>query len=163
MKFPVTFSNSLVRAAISGQPIQDVTEEAAQAEALPRNWTDDEPGWDLDEHGYLTPAGLYADESGDDSPECWVWWEEKRQVGVVYTAREALILWWEYIQNRPIQPSDCSSCLEGGIPRNECPQSKRECGHHCNHAWSHEHCCWCDQEVGEEEQVAASKPTSPQG
>jgi hypothetical protein len=27
-----------------------------------------------------------------------------------------------------------------------CPQSKRPCGHHCNHVWSHEICCWCGKE-----------------
>lgn len=30
----------------------------------------------------------------------------------------------------------------------ECPNSKRSCGHHCNHSWSHEHCHWCDKEWG---------------
>ena len=79
------------------QRIQDITEEHARAEGLPRNWTDGEPGWNPNEHGYLTPAGCYADESGDDSPECWVWWKGRREIGVVYTAREALQLWWDHI------------------------------------------------------------------
>lgn len=88
---------SLEVTEIRVQRIQDITEEDARAEGLPRNWTDGEPGWNPDEHGYLTPAGCYADESGDDSPECWVWWKGRREVGVVYTAREAFQLWWGYI------------------------------------------------------------------
>lgn len=45
--------------------------------------------------------------------------------------------------------SDCSSCGEE-MPLNECPKSKKVCGHHCNHAWSHETCCWCGEEFGED-------------
>lgn len=41
-----------------------------------------------------------------------------------------------------INTTECVSCNEG-LPLNECPQSKRPCGHHCNHSWSHEECCWC--------------------
>jgi hypothetical protein len=44
---------------------------------------------------------------------------------------------------------DCASCGEG-MPRNECPDSKRDCGHHCNHSWSHEECCWCGRVWGED-------------
>lgn len=36
----------------------------------------------------------------------------------------------------------CSACGEQ-CPRNECPASPLRCGHHCNHSWSHEICCWC--------------------
>ena len=43
---------------------------------------------------------------------------------------------------------DCSSCGEN-MPKNECPNSKRPCGHHCNHSWSHDVCCWCGQAWGE--------------
>lgn len=42
--------------------------------------------------------------------------------------------------------NDCVSCSEG-IERNECPSSKRECGHHCNHIWPQEACCWCGLEL----------------
>jgi hypothetical protein len=54
------------------------------------------------------------------------------------------------------QPSDsnldkeCISCGENA-PKNECPKSKRDCGHHCNHSWSHDECCWCGKEWGEGE------------
>jgi len=44
---------------------------------------------------------------------------------------------------------ECISCSEG-LEQNECPQSKRVCGHHCNHSWSHDQCCWCNKEFGEE-------------
>lgn len=44
---------------------------------------------------------------------------------------------------------DCTACGEES-QKNECPNSKRPCGHHCNHSWSHDECCWCG-EVFEEE------------
>jgi hypothetical protein len=44
--------------------------------------------------------------------------------------------------------SDCSSCRMD-MMRGECRKSKRECRHHCNHAWSHDKCCWCGEEFGE--------------
>lgn len=36
----------------------------------------------------------------------------------------------------------CSSCAEDK-PRGECSASKRDCGHHCNHSWNQDECCWC--------------------
>lgn len=45
---------------------------------------------------------------------------------------------------------ECASCGEGNPP-NECPKSKRPCGHHCNHSWSHASCDWCGEEFGEDE------------
>lgn len=38
--------------------------------------------------------------------------------------------------------NECSSCGESDL-LNECPNSEKDCGHHCNHSWSHEACCWC--------------------
>ena len=42
---------------------------------------------------------------------------------------------------------ECISCAEDPDIDNyndyKCPKSKRPCGHHCNHLWSHEECCWC--------------------
>ena len=35
-------------------------------------------------------------------------------------------------------------------PPNECPNSQRPCGHHCNHSWSHDSCCWCGKEFSED-------------
>ena len=47
-----------------------------------------------------------------------------------------------------LPPPDCSSCGEG-IPKLECQKSERPCGHHCNHSWSDDECCWCGAEFGE--------------
>lgn len=44
----------------------------------------------------------------------------------------------------------CIACEEED-PKHLCPQSKRECGHHCNHWWTHDECCWCSEEVPIEE------------
>lgn len=48
----------------------------------------------------------------------------------------------------------CDSCEEDPEPDNpedvdnyKCPNSKRPCGHHCNHIWSHDTCCWCGIEL----------------
>lgn len=44
--------------------------------------------------------------------------------------------------------ADCVGC-ESGEPREACPRSRRPCGHHCNHSWSHDMCHWCGEEWGE--------------
>ena len=53
----------------------------------------------------------------------------------------------------PAEGGECDTCGEGGFPQNECPESKRPCGHHCNHVWTHDQCDWCgkhfDAEGGE--------------
>lgn len=46
--------------------------------------------------------------------------------------------------------NDCSTCYEG-LPQSECPKSERECGHHCNHSWNQEHCCWCGKTFYEQQ------------
>lgn len=43
---------------------------------------------------------------------------------------------------------ECASC--GELPKNDCKESKRPCGHHCNHSWTHDKCCWCGKEFGDE-------------
>lgn len=40
----------------------------------------------------------------------------------------------------------CHSCGEQCCPPNECPKSKRSCGHHCNCSWTQDVCCWCGEE-----------------
>lgn len=45
---------------------------------------------------------------------------------------------------------ECVSCDEEA--EEKCSQSKRACGHHCNHVWSHCECCWCGMEFGEIEE-----------
>ena len=50
----------------------------------------------------------------------------------------------------PSDIDECGSCAED-IPKNECPKSKRPCGHHCNCSWTQDICCWCKIEIGESE------------
>ena len=38
---------------------------------------------------------------------------------------------------------ECGSCGEDGTDINECPKSKRPCGHHCNCSWTQDVCHWC--------------------
>jgi len=47
-----------------------------------------------------------------------------------------------------LDPLGCVSCGED-MPLNECTNSKRECGHHCNHSWEQDECCWCGKKFGE--------------
>jgi hypothetical protein len=42
-----------------------------------------------------------------------------------------------------VDPDNCFTCGEGSYPENECPKSKRPCGHHCNCSWTQDECCWC--------------------
>ena len=44
--------------------------------------------------------------------------------------------------------SVCTSCEEE-LPEDECSESRRSCGHHCNHSWNQDQCCWCKKEFGE--------------
>lgn len=45
---------------------------------------------------------------------------------------------------------DCYTCGDASFPEGECPESKRPCGHHCNHVWTSDRCHWCGVEFGEE-------------
>lgn len=48
---------------------------------------------------------------------------------------------------------DCLTCTEWPDKEaldKECPASPLECGHHCNHSWTEDVCCWCNKEFGEE-------------
>jgi hypothetical protein len=48
-----------------------------------------------------------------------------------------------------IEGDECGSCVER-FDRNECPQSKRWCGHHCNHVLTHDACDYCGGRYEEE-------------
>lgn len=48
---------------------------------------------------------------------------------------------------------ECISCEEEISKNEECPESKRTCGHHCNHSLSHDECCWCGVEWGEDGKI----------
>jgi hypothetical protein len=56
--------------------------------------------------------------------------------------------------------SECLSC--GEVDVDVCPASRRPCGHHCNHSWTHDNCCWCDKEWGEESEQYAQPLVSPE-
>lgn len=56
-----------------------------------------------------------------------------------------------------IEGDECGSCIEG-FPRNECPKSKRWCGHHCNHVLTQDACDWCGGHYEEDEWVAQEPP-----
>jgi predicted Zn-dependent protease with MMP-like domain len=50
-----------------------------------------------------------------------------------------------------IEQDDCITC--GGSSdavQDRCRKSKRACGHHCNHIWTHDICHWCGLEIGDE-------------
>lgn len=42
---------------------------------------------------------------------------------------------------------ECATCGEIEGVEGECPESQRPCGHHCNHIWTHDACCWCKVEL----------------
>ncbi len=45
---------------------------------------------------------------------------------------------------------ECLTCGELDGVEGECPNSKRPCGHHCNHVWDADICHWCGAEVNED-------------
>jgi hypothetical protein len=53
----------------------------------------------------------------------------------------------KFYQETDTLDEECISC--GEEAEEKCSKSKRSCGHHCNHSWSHEECCWCGEEFGE--------------
>lgn len=62
--------------------------------------------------------------------------------------REGMTL-QEQVDFIEVVTEECASCGYPMIEAGECPQSKRPCGHRCNHSWTHDECCWCGQEFGE--------------
>jgi hypothetical protein len=47
----------------------------------------------------------------------------------------------------------CDSCGEGlTLSEYQCKNSKRACGHHCNHSFTLDACCWCGEEFGESDE-----------
>ena len=55
---------------------------------------------------------------------------------------------WDVVMSDVSDADDCGSCGED-MPEHECKGSKRPCGHHCNHSWTHDECCWCHVTFGE--------------
>lgn len=84
--------------------------------------------------------GKWVDSSlhGKERGEPWAGW----LVGLVRDLRAAID------GQMPGLESDCASCGEG-MPQNECSRARRRCGHHCNHSWEQDECCWCGTSFGE--------------
>lgn len=58
-----------------------------------------------------------------------------------------------------IDASECGSCTEGVDDISDtpaCPESKRPCGHHCNHVWTHDECDWCGAVFGADDEPSTS-------
>jgi hypothetical protein len=53
-----------------------------------------------------------------------------------------------------MEENDCVTCSEirGTMAelRDMCPESDRPCGHHCNHLWQSDCCCWCGVQIDED-------------
>lgn len=45
----------------------------------------------------------------------------------------------------------CETCRQAEAHRHPCERSRRMCGHHCNHSWTHDACCWCGEEWSDDE------------
>jgi hypothetical protein len=69
-----------------------------------------------------------------------------------YSYRESCVTVSEPIRPEELMEwlDDCIPCGEGD-PKFECLQSRRPCGHHCNHIWTDDHCHWCGYEIEGEE------------
>lgn len=50
----------------------------------------------------------------------------------------------------------CESCCSLVGQDLKCSKSKRNCGHHCNHIWESDMCCWCKEEWREEDATSSS-------
>lgn len=63
------------------------------------------------------------------------------------------------MSNKANLDDECFSCVEETEeqPEDQCPQSKRPCGHHCNHAWTDEECCWCGKVFGDPEVIEQTR------
>lgn len=59
----------------------------------------------------------------------------------------------------------CDTCNEDGseIADQECPRSPRDCGHHCNHSWSHDECHWCGRAWGADDELRQKVIHLPSG
>lgn len=66
---------------------------------------------------------------------------------------DAELILWSWTPRRraagAVTAKDCISCAER--MEQSCPESPKPCGHHCNHSWTHDACCWCGKEWGGED------------
>lgn len=56
--------------------------------------------------------------------------------------------------------TECATCGEADEDR--CIASRRSCGHHCNHVWTHDRCDWCGVEFDAEGVAISPAPASLQ-
>lgn len=52
---------------------------------------------------------------------------------------------------------DCDTC-GSGQEHERCPNSQKSCGHHCDHTWTHDTCCWCGAVFGDVDDPDFGKP-----
>lgn len=57
-----------------------------------------------------------------------------------------------------IATDDCATCGETPNAVEKCPKAQRPCGHHCNHVWESDTCCWCGKTFGEEPPTTPAEP-----
>lgn len=93
------------------------------------------------------------DLSRQDSDYYWpdgsLKWTHPRNVEhlILLVSQDELTDLPEYREQRADFDAECSSCTEDFAEK--CPKSERPCGHHCNHSWDQDQCCWCGKEFGE--------------
>jgi hypothetical protein len=88
-------------------------------------------------HGSAVMAGRYSGGFAVRCDDCGA----RGPVDLVNNAG-AIAAW-----NRAAPPK-CLSCGDPDAACNECPNSKRPCGHHCDCSWSLDICHWCGAEFG---------------
>lgn len=82
----------------------------------------------------MCSCGSYLCEGGCGNERCPIC----ERAGCVCDECEECVEYVKYLGD--LDP--CASCGEH-VPDFECGSSKRFCGHHCNHSWEHDECCWC--------------------
>lgn len=58
---------------------------------------------------------------------------------------------------------ECGSCEPGVDDVSDtpaCSESRRPCGHHCNHVWTHDECDWCGAVFGPNDEEPTYRPAS---
>lgn len=83
------------------------------------------------------------------------------EVGDVRLPLKDFIEWVRAIESEATRRAGlCATCSEpdGGLT---CAQSRRSCGHHCNHSWTDDACHWCGVEFGEMVHDGDDQPTPP--
>jgi len=97
----------------------------------------------------FTPSGVEVYASGQEACDAGI---RKKAEGKALVMANHLMEKHDHLREAGEEDEiGCVSCGEQ-MMRNECPNSKRECGHHCNCSWSQDKCCWCGMEWSDEEE-----------